>query len=164
MRPIGPSGFAQTIRREAQSLIFRFSPTRFLSAARSVGLPRRGAACPRRARRESLALHQKRESIEPRAVLHLRVVEDDRARADGAISANAQTGGFQHPVLEQMGLQDCFVVNGSPVTHVDEIKLDEAGSVDVHAASDSRAEQPQVPYEERRASKRLERERCQEKL
>src|SRR5437667_6358851 len=58
-----------------------------------------------------------------------------------------------------MCLDDAVFVQGSSVAYLDHVPLEEAGRVEVDAAPDSCAEQPEVPWEKRRAVRRFERER-----
>src|SRR5206468_1977515 len=61
----------------------------------SPGYPGGWATRPRRPSREPLALHQQGKGIEPRAVLHLRVVKDDGDRAGVEGEPNLLDGGIE---------------------------------------------------------------------
>jgi hypothetical protein len=122
-------------------------------------MPRRWYAGPHRARGEPLTLHEERECVQPRTLLHLSVVEDHRDRPHRAVGAYTELGRLQDSVLEKMGLDDAVFVQSSPVADLDEIELEKAGGLYVSSASDPRAEQPEVPGEQGRSQQGFERER-----
>ena len=119
-------------------------------------------ARPSRVGRQRLAFHQQRQFVERRAGFHFCVVKHQRAAADFAARGDFDGAHFHYAILEQMRLDGAIGVQHGFVADGGEIKFAEVRGVHINAPPDLRAEQAEIPADERRAGQHAEQPRVRQ--